>query len=177
MTDYVQGTPIGGLDPTGNPVLQFQNLSEVERYGAEGALQVAIVTNLILRTSASYVRGRDLDNDDNLYRIAPLRGDVRLEYRLGGWQSRAEVQWATRQSGTSRYNGEPETPGFALLQLETGYRFNRHLMALVGMENVLDEHYADHLGGINRVTGSDVAVGERIPGAGRFVYVSANIAF
>jgi iron complex outermembrane receptor protein len=177
VSDYIQGTPSSRLDTAGKPVLQFQNLSEAELYGAEGALQLAVTTNLTFRTSASYVRGRNLEDDDNLYRIAPLRGDVQLEYRLGGWHSRVELEWAARQDDTARYNDEPETPGYALLHLETGYRFSRHFLVLVGVENVFDEHYADHLGGINRVTGSDVAVGERIPGAGRFVYVSANVSF
>lgn len=177
VSDYIQGTPISRLDSAGKPVLQFQNLSEVELYGTEAALQLALTTNLTFRTSASYVRGRNLENDDNLYRIAPLHGNVGLEYRLGGWHSRVEVEWAAQQDETSAYNDEPETPGYALLHFETGYRFNRHFLALVGVENIFDEHYADHLGGINRVTGSDVAVGERIPGAGRFVYVSANVSF
>ncbi len=175
VTDYIQGTPISRLDSAGNPVLQFENLSEVELYGAETALQIAITTNLTFGTSASYVRGRNLENHDNLYRIAPLHGEVRLEYRVGGWQGRVAVEWAAEQDETSSYNDEPKTPGYALLHLETGYRFSRHLMALVGVQNVFDAHYADHLGGINRVTGSDVAVGQRIPGAGRFVYVSASI--
>ncbi|HEY9171015.1 MAG TPA: TonB-dependent receptor [Verrucomicrobiae bacterium] len=177
VSDYIQGTPISRLDSAGKPVLQFQNVSEAELYGAEGALQLALLTNLIFRTSASYVRGRNLESDDNLYRIAPFHGNAQLEYRLGSWQNRVELEWAARQSETSAYNAEPETPGSALLHLETGYRFNQHFLALVGVQNIFDEHYADHLGGINRVTGSDVAVGERIPGAGRFIYVSANVSF
>ena len=47
----------------------------------------------------------------------------------------------------------------------------------LGLDNVTNEHYADHLGGINRVAGSDVAVGERIPGAGRFVYAMTSYQF
>ncbi len=177
VSDYIQGSPIARLDGNGRSVLQYQNLSRADLYGAEAATQYAFTTNLTLRSTASYVRGRDLDNEDDLYRIAPLHGDVRLEYRVAGWHGRAVVEWAARQDRTARYNNEPETPGYALLHLETGYRFNQYFAALIGLENVFDEHYADHLGGINRVTGSDVAVGERIPGAGRFVYVSANVSF
>jgi iron complex outermembrane receptor protein len=177
VSDYIQGTSSGRLDPAGTDVLQFQNLSEAELYGAEGSFGYRLTPQLIFHTTASYVRGRNLEDHDNLYRIAPLRGNVRLEHRLGGWQSRVEVEWAARQDQTSSYNGEPETPGYALLNLEMGYRFSRHFVALLGVENVLDKRYADHLGGINRVTGSDVGVGERIPGAGRFAYVSAQLSF
>ena len=39
------------------------------------------------------------------------------------------------------------------------------------MDNLADERYEDHLGGINRVRGNpDVAVGERLPGYGRNVF-------
>jgi iron complex outermembrane receptor protein len=37
---------------------------------------------------------------------------------------------------------------------------------------VFDKEYADHLSGINRVSGTDVAVGDRIPGYGRNFYAS-----
>ncbi|MEO8045089.1 MAG: hypothetical protein ABI674_09300 [Spartobacteria bacterium] len=47
----------------------------------------------------------------------------------------------------------------------------------VSLENVFDERYEDHLTGINRVLGSDVPVGARIPGPGRFVAVSIGYKF
>jgi hypothetical protein len=47
----------------------------------------------------------------------------------------------------------------------------------VGVENLLDKRYADHLGGVNRVPGGDLAVGERIPSAGRFAYASLSWEF
>lgn len=175
--DYIQGTPVDRLDAAGRRVLQFRNLSEAELYGAEGAFEFTLVTNLVARTRVSYVRGLDLDNDDNLYRIAPLRGDVELEYQVRGWRARALVEWAARQDDVAEYNDEPPTPGYALLHLEAGYRFRRYAEATVGLANVFDDDYAQHLGGINRVAGGDVAVGERLPGAGRFVYASLRLAF
>jgi outer membrane receptor protein involved in Fe transport len=46
-----------------------------------------------------------------------------------------------------------------------------------GVENQTNEFYADHLGGINRVTGSDVPVNQHLPGAGRFGYFAARFKF
>jgi iron complex outermembrane receptor protein len=71
----------------------------------------------------------------------------------------------------------PRTAGYALLNPRTGYTFRSRIGVQVVMENLLDKRYADHLGGINRVLSSDVGVGERIPGAGRFVYVQASCRF
>jgi iron complex outermembrane receptor protein len=42
------------------------------------------------------------------------------------------------------------------------------------VENLFDKYYADHLGGINRVSGGDVAVGAHLPGAGRFLYLAGE---
>ena len=40
-----------------------------------------------------------------------------------------------------------------------------------------NKRYADHLGGVNRVTGGDLATVERIPSAGRFAYTSVTWEF
>ncbi|MEJ2535315.1 MAG: hypothetical protein P8008_07630 [Gammaproteobacteria bacterium] len=37
------------------------------------------------------------------------------------------------------------------------------------LNNIFDRDYRPHLNGINRVRGSDVALGQRVPGAGRSV--------
>ncbi|MBM3879930.1 MAG: TonB-dependent receptor [Verrucomicrobia bacterium] len=74
-------------------------------------------------------------------------------------------------------NQEPTTPGYALLHLRVGYRWRRGLHVGLGVENVFDRRYADHLGGINRVAGGPLALGERIPGPGRWAYASVTYEF
>ncbi|MCU0771848.1 MAG: TonB-dependent receptor [Verrucomicrobia bacterium] len=177
VTDYIQGTPIARVDPAGQPVLQFQNLDRADLYGVDALARYSFTTNLAARGTLSYVRGINRDNDDNLYRIAPLHGLVALDHLLGAWKSAVEVALVNSQDEVSAYNNEPTTPGYVLLNLRTGYTFWNRLSLEVGLENLTDEYYADHLGGINRVGGSDVAVGQRIPGAGRFVYVVAGVKF
>ncbi|HIE82716.1 MAG TPA: TonB-dependent receptor [Dehalococcoidia bacterium] len=43
-----------------------------------------------------------------------------------------------------------------------------------GVENLFDKSYIDHLSGFNRVQNSAVAVGQRLPGPGRNVYMTVN---
>ena len=45
------------------------------------------------------------------------------------------------------------------------------------MENVFDRTYQAHLNGINRVRDSDVALGERLPGAERNFYARLNYSW
>lgn len=176
VSDYIQGTPINRV-VAGQPVLQFQNQDGAELYGVDGEAHYDLTKQFTLRGQLSYVRGINRDTDDNLYRIAPLHGTVRLEYHWRGWRSGLEVELVDRQSKVADYNGELPTPGYALLHLRAGYTFREHLSLDVALENVFDDEYADHLGGINRVLGSDVPFGAHIPGAGRFVSVSVNYKF
>ena len=46
----------------------------------------------------------------------------------------------------------------------------------VGVENLFDEVYRDHLSGYNRNGFGDVPVGERVPGAGRSVFFRISAA-
>ena len=46
-----------------------------------------------------------------------------------------------------------------------------------GVENLLDRHYVEHLSGYNRNGFGDVAVGARLPGAGRSAYLRLRVAF
>jgi iron complex outermembrane receptor protein len=177
VSDYIQGTPIGRLDAAGRPVLQYRNVSLAELHGVEANARWLLSTNFTLRGGLSYVRGRNEDTGDHLYRIAPLRGTVALDFRWRDFEATAETVLADEQTNVSAYNNEPVTPGYVVVNLRAGYRFNAHLRLDAGIENLLDEDYADHLDGINRVAGSDVAVGARLPGYGRFAYVSLRAGF
>lgn len=176
--DYIQGAPLSRT--AGTPpqrVLQYQNLDHAELYGVDVLTRYDWGDRFTLRGQLSYVRGTNEVNGDNLYRIAPLRGTAALDYRIDGWRSSIEMVLVDSQNHVAAFNSEPTTPGYALLNLRTGYVFRNHLEVQVGLDNATDEYYADHLGGINRVFGSDVAVNQRMPGPGRFVFIQAACKF
>ena len=66
---------------------------------------------------------------------------------------------------------EEESDSYGLVHLRGSIMFGG-LQLTAGVENVLDEDYEDHLNGINRVSGSDVAVGDRLPGDGRNYFLT-----
>jgi len=177
VNDYIQGMPLARLDASGNPVLQYQNIDRAELYGFELAGGYDINADFSIDSSISYVRGRNKDTGDDLYRIAPLRGIIDLAYRHESWESHLECVWADAQNHVSDLQGESPSPGYGLLNLRLAKLFAQTLRVEVGVENLLDKRYADHLGGVNRVAGGDLATGERIPGAGRFAYGSVSWEF
>jgi iron complex outermembrane receptor protein len=174
VSDYIQG--VAGLYAANPAVLKYTNIN-AELYGMDGSWQYRAGDDFNLSGTVSYVRGKRTDISDNLYRIAPLRASINGEYELGKWTHRAEWLLAASQDKVSAFNAETETGGYAIVNLRTRYQLQKNFHVSGGIENLFDRYYEDHLGGINRVAGSDVAVGQHIPGAGRFGYVAMDYTF
>lgn len=177
IDDYIEGRPIARLDRFGRPVLQWQNIGRAELYGVEAGFDADLHERLRLSANLSWVRGRDTSTGNPLYRIAPLRGRVSLDYAHAGWSAALECEWADGQNQVSRIQNEPTTPGWAVFHLRGAREFGNGLRIEAGVENLFDRRYAEHTAGVNRVAGSDVAVGQRIPNAGRFAYTSVGWEF
>jgi iron complex outermembrane receptor protein len=171
--DYIQGTPIARKDMNGLPVLQYTNL-EAELYGVEGTVTWRPAPDWRLGAVLSWVEGRNLDLDDDLYRIAPLSTTLDAEWKIGRFTNLLEVRVAGEQDDVSRTNGETTSKAWAVLNLRTAYEVQDGWTVRAGVENVTNNRYAEHLSGVNRVTDSDVAVGERLPAPGAFAYVGVE---
>jgi iron complex outermembrane receptor protein len=171
VDDYIQGTPAPNPDnvPILRGALQFSNV-EALLYGVDLEGGIDLPGPFQLDGTLSYVVGERRDIDDDLFRIAPLRGRVTLGFRSGAWHAAVEGVLAARQDRVSQTNRETATPGYGIMNLYAGWEPLEGLRLVVGIDNVADALYRDHVSGINRVTNSDVAVGERIPGAGRNFY-------
>lgn len=171
VSDYIQGVAPAGAAPYD---LKFSNV-DATLYGADAAWGYALDERWRLDGIVSYVRGERDDIDDNLYRIAPLNGTLGLTYAAAMWDVTAEGVFYARQNKVSATNGEDPSAGYALLNLYGKYRITRDLRLSGGIGNVFDRRYASHLSGINRAAGSDVAVGERVPGEGRNVFLAVQL--
>lgn len=174
VSDYIQG--VAGAYAANPAVLKYSNI-EAELYGVDGSWRYSVRDDINFGGTLSYVRGKRTDVADNLYRIAPLRASIYGEHARGKWTHRVEWLLAASQSNVSVYNAEEESAGYATVNLRTRYQVQQNFNVSAGIENLFDKYYADHLGGINRVAGSDVAVGQHIPGAGRFGYVAMDYLF
>lgn len=170
VDDYIVGAPYAHA--SGN-VLRYQN-HDARFHGIDaewryetGAWHAAGVLGL--------TRARDRDAGD-LHRVAPARLTLEIGHRTEAWQHTLRARLAARQDKVVRYDlpglsNEPETPGHGVLDWHTSWQPGKNARVDFGIDNLLDKLYYDHLGGINRVAASDVAVGARLPGAGRFAFV------
>ncbi|MEW5011381.1 MAG: TonB-dependent receptor [Cycloclasticus sp.] len=182
INDYIQGEVItgtaanmvAGMMNGDNTVLQFANV-DAELYGMDVEWGYELGADLRLDGAVSYVRGRRRDAGDNLYRIAPLNTRVQLTYQQNDWSIATEVEAYSAQNDVAEYNGELKSAGYGLLHIRGEIEPVAGLNIGLGIENVLDKKYADHTGAVNRASGNDgLAVGEKVLGHGRNVYVTAS---
>jgi iron complex outermembrane receptor protein len=159
---------------TGKPALQFANI-DAEIYGLDLAWDYRLSERLVLDGIATYVRGRRTDVSDNLYRLAPPNASIGLTYSRPAWSLGTRLTAYTKQDKVAAFNEELQTPGYEIVSMKLLWNATESLRLEAQVDNVLDTHYEDHLSGINRAAGSDIAVGSRLPGAERTL--SAGLVF
>lgn len=179
IDNYVQGTPvpasmvhqihIATMNGDATPLLATNVKAEL--YGADADLTWQVLDQLKLEGTVSYVRGKRRDIADNLYRIAPLNGRLALTWQAQGWSVTGEAVGAARQSKVSATNGEAASPGWVAANLWFDVAMGQSISLSGGVENLFDRRYSDHLAGRNRVTGSDLAVGEKLTAPARSLFV------
>ncbi|PQA85955.1 TonB-dependent receptor [Hyphococcus luteus] len=184
---YVQGVPlddtVGVIDTPQEMVasmngdatpLRFANV-DAELYGVDMDGGVVLTDHFRLDGVVSYVRGKRRDIDDNLYRIAPPHASLAATYEQAIWSVSAETVLIADQNKVSATNSEQATDGYALLNLTGEIDLADGVSLSAGVTNLFDKDYRQHLAGYNRVAGSDVAIGERIPGNGRGAFVRIHM--
>ncbi|BCX81737.1 iron complex outermembrane recepter protein [Methylomarinovum caldicuralii] len=207
VNDYIQGQAVNPADlgltpmqwnmfvnmmlPNGCPnnpggnttdcTLRWANV-DAQLYGVDMQGGFAIGDHWRVDGLMTYTRGEKLSGkDDNLYRIAPLNGRVRLTYSIWDFAFSGEYAGALRQDKVARYNNERKTSDWSVvnlrLQYQPSYQYVQGLKLAFGVDNVFDTKYADHVNGINRVRESRIGVGNRVFNPGRNYYVTLNYTF
>ncbi len=164
-------------DPT---PMKFTNI-DAEMYGFDLSWEWRLTSAWSVSFLTSCVRGKRTDIDDNLYRIAPPNASIAMRYGSEktfltmegvffgkGRQLSKEIVLNEVRSSNSN------TSGYALLNLMGVWHLNEHISFVLGVENVFNRDYTEHLSGFNRVRISDVPVGARISGPGRNISVQVG---
>lgn len=183
IDDYIQGVAtndmalsmISSMMGDDTP-LQFANV-DATLYGFDTDFAWRMTDDWSVSGVVSYVRGERRDVEDDLYRIAPLNGRVSLNYQYDALNTSLEVVGVSKQDKVSAYNNEQASAGYGLVNLYGRYLLDSGLLVAAGVRNLMDREYSDHLSGINRAMGDDVAKGQPLPGTGRDLYLSVKYAF
>ena len=186
IDNYIQGTPMGMEDSSAkmmasmmsgddNP-LKFSNV-DAKLYGADVNWYYNINDNFQLSGIASYVKGERRDIDDNLYRIAPLNGQISFSYHDGNIITNLTLVAAAAQDDVSATNTEQATSGHGLVNIDVEYFVTSGVTLRGGVDNLFDREYQNHLGGYNRVKEVGTPVMPRLPSEGLSAWIEATYSF
>ena len=186
IDDYIQGTPMGIADMSAkmmasmmanddNP-LKYTNV-DAKLYGADVNWYYNLNSNFQLSGIVSYVKGERRDISDNLYRIAPLNGQISFSYHNENLISNLTLVAVASQDDISVTNTEKATTGYGLVNIDMEYFVNSELTLRGGIDNLLDREYQNHLGGYNRVKNVETPVMSRLPSEGLSAWVEATYSF
>lgn len=152
IKDYIAGTVLDGYSTMtigAAGVKQYKNLPSAHLYGFELALKWRPAKPLVLTSLNTFTRGSDNDGH-SLPLVAPFKtvnsGDLNLPAVFLRIESISNGR--QKEVSTQRY-GETETPASTILNFYIGKQLDlpgrAKLKLNAGLENVLDEHYFQHL--------------------------------
>ena len=153
-------------------------------YGLEGDVTWRFAPNWQAYGTLAWVRGTNDTDNKPLAQQPPLEAKLGVEYDNRVFSYGAMVRMVAKQdrydigSGSIVANGQDlgATPGFATLGLNAGYRPNKTTLLTVGVDNVFDRTYREHLGKGGWDFGSAKVTDLRINEPGRTLWLKAQVA-
>ena len=132
-----------------------------------------IFTGLQHRLNLAYTYGQDKVRDEPLPEIAPLDFRYALigNYLENKLRPEFRFRHVLKQERISSVFGETPSPSFSVVDLGLTYQFTKSLDASIGVQNLLDHAYYEHL---NRsVRGETRAI--HAPGRNIFLAVTLDL--
>ncbi len=174
LQDYILGEIRTDLTPkiSSSPgVRQFVNIDNAHIAGFEFTWNQLLFAGLQHNVSLAYTYGQNTVINEALPEIAPfdLRYALVGSYFDGKLKPEASVRYVTQQDRISASFGETVTPTFTLIDVKVQYQISGSLNAIVGVNNLLDVAYFEHL------TRSVRSTPNAIMSPGRNVFVSLSL--
>jgi iron complex outermembrane receptor protein len=115
--------------------------------------------------------------------MMPINAKIALDHRVGEWTNSVELQLVGSKDQVSQVHNELTTPAYALINLRTGYRWQR-VRVDFGIDNLFNQNYYLPLGGADLVDykivsmmGSSAAWGYNVKGPGRSLNARLSVNF
>ena len=177
VNDYIYQSQIDRLDVNGDGVEDvlrgFRNV-DAELVGGEVSARWRPCEGVTIPVALSYVDGRNTTDDRDLPEIPPLIAQIATRYDQAGWWCELGARLAARQDQVDETFPEDETPSYQVVHLRGGATLHERVDLEVGIENLFDEEYHQHLTREALLPVGDLKGGDEIPEPGRFVYVSVS---
>lgn len=177
---YLQDYISSEIDPSLAPripmspgVRRFINIDRAVKTGFEATWTQQLPFNLHQQFSVAYTYGQDLSREEPLPEIAPL--DLRLtlwgNYVNGRIRPELRLRHVLAQERTSLEFGETATPSFTLVDLLFNTNVTESTYLSVGVNNLFDVNYYEHLARSVRGVASPIFA------PGRNLFVNLGLSF
>ncbi len=135
-----------------------------------------------LQGTLAYNRGQNTTDREPLPQVPPLEVRVALDHAQGPWS--AGVLWRmvasqhryARDKGNVVGRDRGASAGFSIFSLHADYRVNQRLKLALGIDNVFDKAYAEHLN-LAGNAGFGYPGGVRMNEPGRTLWLRADVRF
>ncbi|HHT8899853.1 TPA: TonB-dependent copper receptor [Burkholderia cenocepacia] len=132
------------------PTTQATNVN-AQIMGGEAGVSWRPVAPLRVETSLAYAWGRNVASGDPLPQMPPLEARIGLEYTRGAWSAgglwrivASQHRYALNEGNVVGKDFGPSA-GFGVLSLHTQYNVSKTVQISVGVDNVLNKAYTEHL--------------------------------
>ncbi|MET3551504.1 iron complex outermembrane receptor protein [Burkholderia sp. 567] len=147
VQDYILFNYAAGMM---GPTTQATNVN-AQIFGGEAGVSWRPVAPLRVETSLAYAWGRNATSGDPLPQMPPLEARVGLEYTRGAWSAGGlwrivapQHRYALNEGNVVGKDFGPSA-GFGVLSLHAQYNVSKKVQISVGVDNLLDKAYAEHL--------------------------------
>ena len=149
-------------DPVNYPmgISQYFNRERVRIYGAEASVYKVFENGFHSRGSITYANGKDLNTDENLRSVAPLKVVASGGYATETWGT--DLTWIGVAAAKDDGNASTiDAPGYGVVDLTAWWEPEQYegLRVTAGIYNIFDKRYYDALN-VRRV---QVIPGSTIP--------------
>jgi iron complex outermembrane receptor protein len=147
VLDRAKANPVAGI--MNSHARSYGNV-DARMYGTELQLALSLTRQVSFSTTVSYVRGKQEAAPSkgllstNLPEIPPLSGRTQLRFDNGRVWAEVEGVFAAAQRQVNADLMEVSTPGYGMASVRLGLTV-RMVRFWVGLNNVFDGHFAEHL--------------------------------
>ncbi|MDY0271551.1 MAG: TonB-dependent copper receptor [Advenella sp.] len=178
---YVKDFILFDYASLGGGVKQVRNVN-ARIMGAEMGASYEVSDQLKLNGTLAYAWGKNSDDGRPMAQIPPLETRLSVQYDDGIWSAGAlwrlvapQKRYATNHGNVASKDFGPSA-GFGTLALNAGYAFNDRVKLTVGIDNLFDKTYSEHLN-LAGVGAFGYAANTRINEPGRTAWARLNIKY
>jgi len=151
MTDFISAyvdTTINKKFLACNPpanAKRYENIDKATQYGFEFMLSYKFMNYWSVDGNIYYTHAQNHDVDQPLEEIPPLSSIISINYKKKKLFGALNTRLVAAQNRVSESFDESPSPSFGTLDLKIGYKLSSYLDFDLGVNNIFDANYYEHL--------------------------------